>query len=201
MLAMSAGLNKADPYPLAASPADVQMAVGILRRGGVIAYATESCFGLGCDPSNARAIRRLLAIKRRSYRKGLILIAGNIQQIKQFTDMRNLPYNDAITQSWPGPNTWLVPPTKQVSQWVRGRHARVAVRVTAHDGAASLCHAFGGALISTSANWSGQDTLRNYFAVQQTLGRQLDFVLPGNIGRATKPSVIRDGVSGEILRE
>lgn len=201
MSATSAGLNRADPHPIAACPADVQTAVRVLRRGGVIAYATESCFGLGCDPSNERAIRRLLAIKRRSYRKGLILIAANIQQIKRFADMRDLPYHEAISQSWPGPNTWLVPPTKQVSQWVRGRHANVAVRATAHDGAATLCQAFGGALISTSANWRGQAALKNYFSVKQHLGHQLDFVLPGNIGLATKPSIIRDGISGAILRE
>ena len=59
---------------------ELRKAARILRCGGVIAYPTESCFGLGCDPKNLQAVRRLLMLKRRSYRKGLILIASNVHQ-------------------------------------------------------------------------------------------------------------------------
>ena len=112
---------------------ELRKAARILRCGGVIAYPTESCFGLGCDPKNLQAVRRLLMLKRRSYRKGLILIASNVQQCHEYADIHNMPKRVEILNSWPGPNTWLLTPTHQVSRLVRGQHESIAIRVTATE--------------------------------------------------------------------
>jgi len=84
-------------------------AVGTLNDGGVIAYPTEFCFGLGCDPRDARALKKLLDIKQRKAEQGVILIAGALDQVEHYAEFASLPNAAEIKASWPGPNTWLLP--------------------------------------------------------------------------------------------
>jgi len=180
----------------------VSEAADILRHGGVIAYATEAVFGLGCDPQNPRAIEKLLQLKQRPADKGLILIAADETQLHPYLDM---PAIDAaiwqrVRASWPGPVTWLLPVAPGVSALLRGEHTALAVRVTAHPQAAALCRAFGAALVSTSANLSGHAPARTAREVFAQFGDRLDAILPGETGGADKPSEIRDARTGRILR-
>ncbi len=178
----------------------VQQAVSHLRRGGVIAYPTEAVFGLGCDPRNRAAVQRILRIKRRPWHKGLILIAADFAQLRPYV----LPLNDAqwtqIQASWPGPVTWLLPARPSVSRLLRGRHATLAVRVTAHQPTIALCRAFGGAIVSTSANRSGRPPARTAQALRRQLSRDVDDILPGRLGDGQRPSEIRDLATGRIMR-
>jgi len=170
-----------------------------LQRGGIIAYATESCFGLGCDPLNARAVRRLLWLKRRPRAKGLILIGSAVEQFRAFLAPLPSPLKARLAEWWPGPNTLLLPVSRRCPNWLKGRHNRLAVRVTAHPEAARLCHALDQALVSTSANRSGQNALKTYRACRQAFGK-IVWVLPGRIGRRKRPSTIVDPYSGQIFR-
>ena len=102
--------------------------------------------------------------------------------------------------TWPGPYTWVVP-AESAPPWLRGNHDSVAVRVTAHPGVQALCHAFGGALVSTSANVSGKPPARDALALRQQFGRGLDYILPGRLGGDGKPSEIRDARTGIVLRK
>ncbi len=172
------------------------MAVAALRRGGIIAYATESCFGLGCDPRNRRAVSRLLRLKQRAAGKGLILIAADPQQLAPYV----ADFPRKALASWPGPHTWLLQPTVTVPPWIRGRHPRVAVRVTRHTQAAALCHAAGMALVSTSANRAGERPARSYRQVLHRFGSALDYVLPGRIGDLKAPTPITDAITGQVVR-
>ena len=124
-----------------------------LHRGGVIAYPTEAVWGLGCDPSNEAAVARLLALKQRPVDKGLILVAGTLEQFHGLLDWDALPTDrsEAVFASWPGPHTWIVPTSGRVPHWITGAHDGVAVRVSAHPQVVALCDAFGGPLVSTSA--------------------------------------------------
>ncbi len=81
----------------------------VVRDGGVIAYPTEAVWGLGCDPWNADAVYRLLAIKARPVEKGMIVVAGDIRQFDFLLDDLPGAWQDKLAASWPGPNTWLVP--------------------------------------------------------------------------------------------
>lgn len=178
----------------------VANAVNALRAGGVIAYPTEFCFGLGCDPRNEKALERLLAIKQRQREQGVILIAANISQVEEWVDFKSSPLQSEIQASWPGPNTWLLPALDCVSPWVRGHHTTVAMRITAHSVSKRLCHEFGGAIVSTSANRHGQDALRSASAVNHEMGVELDFILDAPLGGADSASTIRDGQTGQLLR-
>lgn len=169
------------------------------RRGGLIAYPTESCFGLGCDPRNPRAVRALLRLKARPQGKGLILIAAAEHQLRGTIAPLGAAQRRAIGSTWPGPNTWLVPAGKRCGRWLRGKHDTLAVRVTAHAGAAALCRALRSALVSTSANLAGHHPLKSAAACRKTFGKQV-LVVPGRIGKSRKPSTIRDLASGRVLR-
>lgn len=178
----------------------IRRAAWLLRRGGVVAYPTEAVFGLGCDPRNRKAVQRILRIKRRPWQKGMILIAADFEQLTPYLAPLDPALQETVLASWPGPVTWLLPARSGVSRWLRGRHRTLAVRVTAHEQAAALCRAFGGAIVSTSANRSGRPPARTTLAARGRLGRDVDYVLPGALGGATRPSEIRDPASGRVLR-
>ena len=110
-----------------------------LKRGGVLAYPTESCYGLGCDPRNAKAVGRVLWLKRRSSAKGLILIASSTRQLRPYLAYLPPATMQRMRATWPGPHTWLAPAAHDCPPWLRGGHDTIAVRVTAHRGAAELC--------------------------------------------------------------
>ena len=176
--------------------ARLQHAARILKQGGIVAYATEYCFGLGCDPFNRNAVLRLLRLKRRPVKKGLIVLAADAEQLAPF--LSNIPPQAAA--SWPGPNTWLLHPQPDAPGWITGRHVRIALRVTAHSQAAALCHASGMAIVSTSANRAGEVPARSAREAALRFGQRVDFILPGNVGDAPAPTPIRDATSGELIR-
>lgn len=172
----------------------------VLHAGGVIAYPTEAVWGLGCDPHNEHAVARLLALKQRPVEKGVILIAADVEQLSPY--LRGLPEEKLalLRASWPGPNTWLVPDNGAAPAWITGGRGTLAVRVTAHPLAAALCRAFGGAVVSTSANRAGEVPARSLLQVRQYFGDALDAVLPGSLGGLQNPTRIRDAMTGATCR-
>ncbi|MDN5848900.1 MAG: Sua5/YciO/YrdC/YwlC family protein, partial [Nitrococcus sp.] len=106
-----------------------------------------------------------------------------------------------MTASWPGPVTWVLPAAAEVPAWLTGNRETIAVRVTAHPIAAALCRAFGGALVSTSANRSGSVPARTALRTRLLFGPRLDAVVPGRVGALDRPTRIIDVRSGAVLRE
>jgi L-threonylcarbamoyladenylate synthase len=179
---------------------DLRQAAAVLRRGGVVAYPTESCYGLGCDPNRHEAVRRLLHLKGRPWQKGLILISDHVQRLYPYIGTPPGEITQRVLPTWPGPVTWLIPARPSVSRWLRGSHPQLAVRVTAHPGAAALCRHAGMPLVSTSANRSGRPPARSAGAVRREFGNRIDYVLEGTVGALARPTEIRNGVTGEIVR-
>lgn len=177
-------------------------AVERLHAGAVIAYPTEGVWGLGCDPFDEAAVHRLLAIKQRPVDKGMILIAGDLAQLDGLVDWAQLPAvrATAVRATWPGAQTWVMPALPKVPGWITGSHDSVAVRVSAHAPVIALCAAFGGPLVSTSANVAGLPAVRARDALDPLLLARLDGVLDGETGGLDRPTPIQDARSGELLR-
>ena len=185
--------SKTRPWPLG-------QAARVLRDGGIVAYPTEAVFGLGCDPANSAAVERLIALKRRDVGKGLILIASKRRQLAPFVAPLSEQLEAQLEATWPGPVTWLLPTRPDVPHWLHGRHPSIAVRVTAHPLAAALCDAFGGAIVSTSANLAGRPPARSPLRVRRIFGAGVDRILHGPLGGLARPTEIRDGRSGRTVR-
>jgi len=178
----------------------LRLAARRIENGSVIAYPTEAVYGLGCDPWNPRAVRRILEIKRRPESKGLILVAAEASQLEPFVDPLDPQRMREILATWPGPVTWLLPARPGTPRWLTGDHDSLAVRVTAHPLAAGLCLSAGTALVSTSANRSGLEPARTALAVRLHLGGAIDYILAGACGPRAQPSRIRDGRTGALIR-
>jgi L-threonylcarbamoyladenylate synthase len=189
-----------DPGAVAVVSHRLALAAHWLAAGGVIAYPTEAVYGLGCEPLDAQAVRRLLAAKARSEDKGLILVAADWSQLEPYVLPLDPGCMTAIRAAWPGPVTWLLPARPDTPRWLTGRHATLAVRVTAHPLAAALCRRWGGALVSTSANRAHRRPARTALAVRRALGADVDYILAGPCGGNRRPSTIRDGLTGAVLR-
>ena len=170
-----------------------------LRRGGLIAYPTESCYGFGCDPDNRRAVQRLLKLKQRPQRKGLILIASLYRQVARYLAPLTPDEQARLQHDGAQAITYLMPVRPSCPRWLRGEHDTLAVRLTAHPLARQLCRSAGSALVSTSANLSGRRPVKTYAECQRLFGKKV-WVLRGKVGKRKRPSTIRTWMDGRIIR-
>lgn len=171
----------------------------VLCRGGVVAHACEGVWGLACDPLDAAAVGRVLDIKGRAAAKGLIVIAACADAFAAELGVLDDATVARIRASWPGPVTWVVP-CERFPDWITGGRGTVAVRVPDHAQSRSLAGAFGGPIVSTSANRSGAPPCLTAEDVRETLGDEIDYLLPGVVGDRIGPSTIVDARTGETLR-
>ncbi len=178
----------------------VRRLAAYLKRGGLIAYPTESCYGLGCDPRNRQAVLRILKLKQRPQHKGLILIASHYQQVarylKPLTPTEQAKLQNAGVQAV----TYLLPVKQSAPRWLRGDHDTLAVRLTAHPFAKQLCRSTASALVSTSANRSGQRPAKTFAECQRLFGKKV-WVLRGRVGKRKQPSTICAWSDGKIVRK
>lgn len=181
------------------NPWHIREAARHLDAGGVIAYPTETVYGLGCDPYNGAAVLHLLALKQRSPGQGLVLVASDFSQLEPLLLPANNAVRKRVTARQHKPVSWVMPCRDTVPSWLRGNHDSLAVRITRHPSAAALCDAFGGPLVSTSANLHGKRPATGTLGVRLQFGDSLDYILNGPPGTGT-PSEIRDALSGKILR-
>lgn len=185
------------------SLSDVDAAAALVRKGGLLAYPTEAVFGLGCDPCRPSAVGRLHRLKQRDPAQGFLLIAASESQLDPFVEWSALSpcQLDAVRVTWPGPVTWVLPRRRDSSSVIAGAHQGIAVRVTAHDAAATLCRALGSAIVSTSANLHGREPARSVSDVQrQFAGSDLDAILSAPLGGLGKPTEIRNAMTDEVVR-
>lgn len=178
----------------------IEQAVESLKQGGVIAYPTEGVFGLGCDPFNEQAVNNILALKHRDVSKGLILIASSWEQVQDLTQ----PIPDENLQqalnSWPGPYTWIFPASTKAPKWITGKFDSIAIRVTAHPIAQSICEQYGGAIVSTSANIEGQTPATTAAEVKHGFPKGIDVIIEAQVGNLNQPTTMQDVMSGKTLR-
>lgn len=184
-----------DPLPFR-----LRQAARVLACGGVLAYATEAVFGLGADPDNAAAIRRILELKQRPPHKGLILIAACTEDLAPYLAALSADQWQRLQVPWPGPVTWLAPAAPTAPALITGGSGLIAVRVPGHPRARALCAAWGGPLVSTSANRATKPPLRSSTAVRRQFGTRLDDIVPGAVGDSQRPTAIHDLVSGAVVR-
>ncbi len=189
---------------------ELTAAVTVLRADGVIVYPTEGVWGIGCDPFSQRAVERVLAIKRRGWEKGLIILVADLalldglvalpqheieQRIQRFQMQRPVHFNA------PPPVTWLVPAQPTAPRWLIGNGSLIAFRQLTYPVLTQqLLRLFNRPLISTSANFSGEAPPTKRAALASSFIAQVDLVLPGEVGGLAKPTPIYNLVTGQQIR-
>jgi L-threonylcarbamoyladenylate synthase len=193
--------------------AELARAVEILRGGGLVAFPTETVYGLGADAQNADALRRLYAVKGRPGEHPVIVHLADAAQLDEW-GVDVAPAAHALAAAcWPGPLTVVVRRAGRVPDEVTGGLDTVGIRVPAHPLARALLRAFGGGLAAPSANRFGRVSPTTAAAVHTELGDDVDLVLDGGpctVGvestivdcTTDPPRVLRvGGVTGEALAE
>ena len=194
-------------FPIQPSEREFELALECLSRGGIVAYPTETFYGLAVDLENEQAITALYALKGREEQKPISLIIHNATQLSSL--VRTIPggYRSLIDTFWPGPLTLIFPAKKHISPLLTGGGATLAIRISSHPVAIKLCQLWGGALTATSANRSGEAPLVSAQGVDDMFKDELSFVLDGGVtpggqgstivhcsDREEKCTLIREGV-------
>ena len=171
-----------------------------LKRGGIIAYPTESCYGLGGLPTHASAIRQIIRLKKRPQNKGLIVIGNELQQLQPLLCRLPDDTQQQLQNIWPAPKTFVLPCRSKVHPMLRGaRRQQLATRVPDHLVAQQICREAKSALISTSCNRAKQKPCRNSKEARKRFGKQV-WILGGQVGKRKNPSEIIDWSTKTQLR-
>ncbi|MER2163643.1 MAG: Sua5/YciO/YrdC/YwlC family protein [Psychrobacter alimentarius] len=198
----------------------VIQAADCLKAGQLLAYPTESVWGIGCDPYNEAAVQQILAIKNRPQAKGMIVITDSVERLAPLLASLNEMQHAPILESWQmdsehtdlqyrQAHTWLLPIPQalanRIPAWITGQHPTVAVRVIAHPIIRGLCQQLVspqnpfGLVVSTSCNPSGQPPASTFSEAYHYFGQQISYLQAETLGY-TLPSQIRDAMTGSILR-
>jgi len=170
-------------------PEDIFQAISALNKGGVIAFPTETTYGIGCDPREAQAVERIFPMKGREVNKPLLLVAGSWEQVEQVAHLSGAAKRLA-KKYWPGPLT-LVLPVRLEAGLASGiaPQGEVAVRFSSSRIVQKLVWAFGSAIVATSANRSGQPDSRSADDVR-AYGLDVDYIIDGGRLDESLPSTV-----------
>lgn len=146
--------------PLAPTPEGVREAAALIREGHIVAYPTETIYGLAADPFNETALAALFACKARDPRHPILLLVADIEQLQ--TVAADIPPAalECIRRHWPGPLSLLLAKSPHLPEMLAPGFDKIGVRQSSHPLAQALCEAVGGPITSTSANRSGQPPVR-----------------------------------------
>ena len=184
------------------SPATLAQAVEVLKSGGVVAYPTETYYGLAVDPSNEAAVARLFAVKGRRENKPVLLLIDVQQQVERYAAQVPPPFVPLMEEFWPGPLTLVFPAAPQVLAGLQGGTGTVGLRLSPHPVARALCDAWGGPLTATSANRSGASPAATAAEVTEQFDESLDLIIDGGMTSGVNGSTVvgEDQGSLRLLR-
>lgn len=169
---------------------EIGRAARVLVDAGLVAFPTETCYGLAVDPFNERALNKLFQIKNRPLDKPVLLLINEISLIGTLAAQIPGIYRQLIEKYWPGPLTLIFPARPELSPLLTGGTGTVGVRISPHPIAQQLIRAFGGAITATSANISGYPPARSAEEVRCQFGDKIDVILDGGIAQEHQCSTI-----------
>lgn len=172
------------------SPFAIHHAAHQIRHGGVIAYPTDTVYGLGCNPMDLDAVAYLNALKQRDSDKGLILIANKLELFNDYIKELSSRDQQKIQQT-KSPTSWIVTAKKNVPQWLTGDHHTLAIRITRHPVINQLCNQLQHPLVSSSANPQGKKPALNALQLHKYFHNKVHAMLIANNENSSQPSSIR----------
>lgn len=157
----------------------VDLAVELLRQGRIVAFPTETYYGLAVDPKNESAVTALFNLKKRPIEKPLLLLVKNTSQLSHLISYVPPELKPLMAKYWPGPLTLIFPAHPSINNIITAGTGTVAIRISPHQVAENLVREFGGAITATSANISGMPPAKCAQEVVDMFGNDIDYVLDG----------------------
>lgn len=180
-----------------------QKAVEVLKAGGLVAFPTESFYGLAVNIMDPAAIQRLFEVKGRGPDQPILLLLGSLSDLEQYAAQVPPSARPLIRRFWPGGLTLIFEAARDLSPLLTAGTGKIGLRLSSHPLATGLAQAFGKPITGTSANLSGMPALSSAQAVLDSLGDQVDLVLDGGQTSGGLGSTILDMTADppRILRE
>lgn len=157
----------------------LERAATVLLQGGIVAFPTETYYGLAADPFCEPAVSRLFQVKRRPALKPLLLLIDRIEQLQEVAAEVPAQYQELMERFWPGPLTLVFPARKELPAVLTGNTGTIGVRISPHPVARELIRMTGRPLTATSANFSDLPPARTAREVQTMFQNSLDYILDG----------------------
>lgn len=194
-----------DPYPARKA---VNMAVDVLKKGGVIIYPTDTTYGIGCDIFNKEAIERVYRIKKMTKHKPLSFICADLKDISRYCQVTNYAYQ-VMRRLLPGPYTFILSATKTVPKLMITRRKTVGIRVPDNEICLEIVTALGNPIITTSANVEDEEIISEPDEIEEKFGGDVDLIidqgpLPSKLSSVVdliddNPVVVREGVGDTAI--
>ena len=176
----------------------IGLAVTHLRQGGIVAFPTETYYGLAVDPDCASAVTKLFEVKKRQEHKPLLLLIEKLEWLDSVAQKVPVVYLPLIKKYWPGPLTLIFQAKTTISQKITGNTGTVGVRISPHPIAQELVRRMGKPITATSANISGLAPARTAIEVSEMLGDCVDYIFDGGQTEAGLCSTIVDVKYGKL---
>ncbi len=189
-------INSENPQPRL-----IQKVVDCLKQGGLIAYPTDTTYGIGCDIFNRRGVKNIYQIKQRDPRKPFSFICADLSDVANYAQVSNFAFK-IMKRHLPGAYTFVLEATKIVPDVLTTRQKTVGIRIPDDPIALGIVRELGHPLVTTSANISGESPLHDPVEIDLGMGRVLDMVVDGGI-RLGEPSTVISLINDrvEILRQ
>ena len=194
---MQIPIGRYDSQPC--SEEDLNRAVAVLNNGGVVAFPTETYYGLAVDPLNPLALNHLFTLKQRDINKPILTLVNGPESLSSLVQKVPAQYTRLMEKFWPGPLTLIFQAKLNLPTLLTANTSTVGVRESSHPFARQLIRAFGRPITATSANISGRDAAIDAYEVKAQFGNKIDLVFDG--GRT--PGIIGStiiGLSGTDLK-
>ncbi|MBT8341103.1 MAG: threonylcarbamoyl-AMP synthase [Desulfatitalea sp.] len=187
--------------PINPQPRKIEQVVDLLRRGGVIAYPTDTIHGIGCDILNKRAIERVYQIKQRPKNQPFSFICSDLKNISQYAKVSNYAYK-TMRRLLPGPYTFILEGANQVPKMMLTKRKTAGIRVPDNPICMAIISALGNPIISTSATTASGELFNEPWLIEAHFGKQLDLVIDGGAVPGEPSSVVSlIGDEPEIIRQ
>ena len=178
-------------------------AAAVIAGGGVIAFRTDTFYGLGVDPDNTAAIARLKELKGRDDNKPILIVISDAAIVERFIERKTEIFDAVSRNHWPGPLTIVLKARPEVADVLTAGTGTIGLRLPDDEKVRALVRACGGALTATSANLSGEPPARTVQEVKRAFPTGLDLIVDGGAASADKPSTVVDlsGTDIRLIRE
>ena len=175
-----------------------QQAAEIIARGGVIAFRTDTFYGLGADPFNSSAVKKLKQLKGREGHKPILVLVSDRIMLDRLLTNRSTLFEVVSEHFWPGPLTIVGSARTDLPTELTAGTKTLGVRLPRDDNVRALVKACGGALTATSANLSGEAPAQTAHEVESYFGGRVDLVIDDGPARTDQPSTVIDATSDDV---